>query len=250
MHDPTAFERFLVDLSTRLTTSSARDVEGALDAVLRDIGEALGTDRATLLEYVEGGARVRATHAWARSGLEPAMIGAPLAGELPWYHAALLGGEIVALAHIDDDSPAGAARDREFARAAGLKSHLAVPIAVGGRLVCALSTSTFRHYCSWSDRLIDRFRLVGQIVAQALLRAREERTAPETSRLSGANGSREGIAWMRRLDEVERDHILRVIDRCHGKINGRGHAAETLGLHPNTLRSRMKKLGIRRRART
>lgn len=249
MHDPTAFERFLVDLSARLTASSGREVEGLLDAVLRDIGEALGTDQAVLLEYLEGGARVAATHAWARAGFEPAAIDAPLAEELPWHHAALVGGEVVALAHVDGDLPASAARDREFARAAGLKSRLTVPIAVGGQFICALSTSTFRHYCSWSDRLIDRFRLVGQIVAQALVRARAEPTAPGPSRSRGADESRRGAAHMRRLDEVERDHILHVIDRCHGKINGRGHAAETLGLHPNTLRSRMKKLGIRRRER-
>jgi formate hydrogenlyase transcriptional activator len=51
-----------------------------------------------------------------------------------------------------------------------------------------------------------------------------------------------------RLDDLERDHIGDVLDRCGWKINGRGNAAEVLGLNPNTLRSRMKKLGIRRPA--
>ena len=36
------------------------------------------------------------------------------------------------------------------------------------------------------------------------------------------------------------------LQRCRWRINGRGNAAETLGLHPNTLRNRMKKFGIRR----
>ena len=36
---------------------------------------------------------------------------------------------------------------------------------------------------------------------------------------------------------------------CGWKIDGKGHAAEKLGLHPNTLRSRMQKLGISRPAR-
>ena len=49
-----------------------------------------------------------------------------------------------------------------------------------------------------------------------------------------------------RLDDVERQHICAVLDRCRWKINGTGNAAEALGLHPNTLRSRMKKLGIKR----
>jgi sugar diacid utilization regulator len=34
--------------------------------------------------------------------------------------------------------------------------------------------------------------------------------------------------------------------RCRWRINGPGNAAAVLGLHPNTLRFRMKKLGIQR----
>ncbi|MCB9377431.1 MAG: sigma 54-interacting transcriptional regulator [Holophagales bacterium] len=49
-----------------------------------------------------------------------------------------------------------------------------------------------------------------------------------------------------RFDELARRHIGAVIDDCGGKISGPGGAAERLGLHPNTLRSRMKKLGIGR----
>jgi formate hydrogenlyase transcriptional activator len=50
----------------------------------------------------------------------------------------------------------------------------------------------------------------------------------------------------RRLDEVERDHIRSILERCGWRVNGAGNAAEVLGLHPNTLRFRMKKLGISR----
>jgi formate hydrogenlyase transcriptional activator len=49
-----------------------------------------------------------------------------------------------------------------------------------------------------------------------------------------------------RMDDVERMHIRRVLEGCGWQVAGKGHAAERLGLHPNTLRSRMQKLGIRR----
>jgi transcriptional regulator with GAF, ATPase, and Fis domain len=48
------------------------------------------------------------------------------------------------------------------------------------------------------------------------------------------------------LFSVERSHIEAVLHVCHWRINGSGNAAERLGLHPNTLRFRMKKLGIAR----
>lgn len=46
------------------------------------------------------------------------------------------------------------------------------------------------------------------------------------------------------LEENERVHILRILKLTHGKIGGQNGAAEILKIHPNTLYSRMKKLGI------
>jgi len=48
------------------------------------------------------------------------------------------------------------------------------------------------------------------------------------------------------MDENERDHILAVLKKCNGKIWGLGGAAEILNLPPSTLKSRMKKLGIKK----
>lgn len=45
------------------------------------------------------------------------------------------------------------------------------------------------------------------------------------------------------LDTVVRRHLQRVLSLTRGKISGVGGAATLLGVHPNTLRSRMKKLG-------
>ena len=48
------------------------------------------------------------------------------------------------------------------------------------------------------------------------------------------------------LENVERSHILQVLQETRGVIEGPRGAARILNLHPNTLRSRMKKLGIER----
>jgi transcriptional regulator with GAF, ATPase, and Fis domain len=55
-----------------------------------------------------------------------------------------------------------------------------------------------------------------------------------------------GAAARRSLEEFERQYILEVLERCGWKIKGRGHAADVLDLNPSTLRSKLKKLGIRR----
>ena len=50
------------------------------------------------------------------------------------------------------------------------------------------------------------------------------------------------------LEEAERQHILSVLEHAKGVIDGPNGAAKILDMHPNTLRSRMKKLGIQRRS--
>jgi PAS domain S-box-containing protein len=56
----------------------------------------------------------------------------------------------------------------------------------------------------------------------------------------------EKVARGTRMDEVEREHILRILEQTYWRIEGPQGAAEILGMNPGTLRSRMKKLGIRR----
>ena len=48
------------------------------------------------------------------------------------------------------------------------------------------------------------------------------------------------------LEDLEREHIASVLRGTGGVVEGPRGAAGVLGLHPNTLRSRMKKLGIER----
>jgi formate hydrogenlyase transcriptional activator len=55
----------------------------------------------------------------------------------------------------------------------------------------------------------------------------------------------ESAALLPTLNEVERTHILAALHKTGGKIEGANGAAKILDLHPNTLRHRMQKLGIR-----
>ena len=46
------------------------------------------------------------------------------------------------------------------------------------------------------------------------------------------------------LEEAERDHIRRVLERARGVVGGPNGAAARLGMKRTTLQSKMKKLGI------
>jgi DNA-binding NtrC family response regulator len=51
---------------------------------------------------------------------------------------------------------------------------------------------------------------------------------------------------LKELAAMEREHILKVLEKTRWKIDGEGGAAALLKLNPSTLRFRLKKLGIKR----
>ena len=100
--------------------------------------------------------------------------------------------------------------------------------ALAGELSGALAAAP------WSDALNARVQLLMEILGAAMHRHDGESAPPASDDTLAA---------------IERTHIERVLRRSGWRINGKGNAAEQLNLHPNTLRFRMKKLGIARPAR-
>jgi formate hydrogenlyase transcriptional activator len=68
------------------------------------------------------------------------------------------------------------------------------------------------------------------------------------SELEPFQAPKESTVPMNGLAEVERDHILRVLEASNWVIGGRSGAAERLGMKRTSLVYRMKKLRIRRPA--
>jgi transcriptional regulator with GAF, ATPase, and Fis domain len=60
------------------------------------------------------------------------------------------------------------------------------------------------------------------------------------------NESNTGEIRMKTIHENERDYIISVLKKCKGRIWGPGAAAEILNIPPSTLKSKMKKLGIKK----
>ena len=80
-----------------------------------------------------------------------------------------------------------------------------------------------------SLRVLDRFE------NSSLARDETEGTARETA-----------VQDVRALGEIERDHILHVLQKTGWRVEGKAGAAAILGLNSSTLRGRMRKHGIHR----
>jgi transcriptional regulator with GAF, ATPase, and Fis domain len=167
------FEDVLAELSTRFTGVPADRVDAEIQGALRELAGCLDTDRATLLEFSPDGDSLRPTHSWARPPLEP-YLNPLMRQEVPWYCEQLLEGHVVRFERLPADLPEAAAREREYASRSGMQAQLTVPVAVGGRFVCALATAAFRAPRAWPDATVARLRTAGQILAHAIHRKRTE----------------------------------------------------------------------------
>ena len=85
-------------------------------------------------------------------------------------------------------------------------------------------------------------RELENVIDRALIRSKGEALRLDTT--FGDRFRDRPAAGSGTLDEVQRVHIENTLRQCNWRINGSGNAAERLGINPNTLRFRMKKLGI------
>jgi len=211
------FVALLADLSTRFTGLPALRVTAEIDRALDALLQHLGTDRVSLIELREEDENLFVAHSRVRPGVEgvPSVLGRKAA--VTWYAPKLRAGELVRLDRIPEDLPPEAREEHDHALRFSFRSHLAVPVSVGGRWVCALATATCLDYRSWSDETVQEVRIVGQLLANALHRAKLE------------SELRESVDELRRLRDslrAENEYLREEIDSEAGfeQIVGRSPA--------------------------
>jgi formate hydrogenlyase transcriptional activator len=216
---PSDFEGFLADLSTRLTDLTVERLDAGVLRCLRELGEFLGTDTATLGEFSPDATRIDPVSSWTRPPREPYTNPVPRE-DFPWVYDQVVSGRTVRL-RGPEDLPDHATRDREYALRTGVKSNLMVPIAVGDRYLCVISTTMYRAQRSWSDAAVVRLRTVGQMLAGAIYRRRAEAEL------------RARLVRIERLQErlhAENAYFRQEIEHLHGfdEIVGRSAALRTV----------------------
>lgn len=91
--------------------------------------------------------------------------------------------------------------------------------------------------CPWPGNV----RELQHAVESALISARGKKLNFELPQMDTYT-----ISDFKPFEEMERTYIVRVLKARNWKIGGKNSAAQTLGMHVNTLRGRMKRLGIKK----
>jgi formate hydrogenlyase transcriptional activator len=162
------FEQTVAGLSARFINLPADRVDSEITTGLEVLVEALDTDRASLGQFDSHTGDLLITHNWCRPGI-PSFGERLVKGVLPWLQERIVKGEIVAL-ESPKDLPPEANQEREYARLTGVKSTLAVPCRVAGKVIGGISTGAFRKNHRWDDYLVSRVKDIADIFSNALSR--------------------------------------------------------------------------------
>jgi PAS domain S-box-containing protein len=166
------FEKLLSEISTHLVNLPAEQIEREIEQGLGRVVEFLGVDRGGVYIFSGDRTRISRKYFWGMGGIPES---APILEDqkFPWLSEKLRKGEILVIPRVDD-LPEEAARDRETLKKFGNRSSLAIPLTVGENTLGAVTFGAVRAERNWSEDLVQRVRLVGEIFASALARKRSE----------------------------------------------------------------------------
>lgn len=167
------FEKILSEISSVFSSLPASDIDAHIAYGLERIGNFLKADRSN---YTHGFTTKQFSgriYSWQNEGIAPFPEFDDLEAMFPWSKSRILYGKIIHFSHFED-LPAAAATDIETWRRLGTRSHVNVPISIGGPIVGALSVSAVNTHRTWPKEIVTRLRLVGEVFANALVRKKKE----------------------------------------------------------------------------
>lgn len=204
------FETLIAELSSRFIHLHAGEVDREIEDALCRLCEPLGIDLAVLWQWSQVAPDVIApTHVYY--ALEGARPSEPMRqDQYPWTRLQLLAGRLIVVSS-PEALPVEAAIDRETCRSFGIKSAIALPLAVGGEApIGALGLNSLRAQRDWPDALVKRLQLVAQVFTNALARERQEHRLLQSKDRLAASADLAGLAFY----EVDfREGVADVDDR-------------------------------------
>lgn len=168
-----AFERLLAELITTFIDLPADRIEREIEAALRRLLDFLGFDRGSLGEISVADGSLNIVCSVAADGVDPMSLGR-FPEQLDWYLRTLKAGETIVMHSLPEDLPPEAIAERTYVERSGIRSHVGIPLRVGGQLFGAIGFAAFRQTRVWHPDLVGRLKTVGEVLAAGLARGRAE----------------------------------------------------------------------------
>jgi len=183
LDEPLRLERLLAEISTFFINLPTDRIDSEIEVAQRRVCDFLDLDRSSLFQVPEGEPEtLLLTHYYQPPGSRIPPEGMSLKEFFPWALQKVLGGETITISKMTD-LPAEAGRDQETFSLYGTRSVVVLPLSVGRRNVIGLlSFAVMREERDWPKTLVEQFKLVAQIFANALVRKQMEEQLKERLR--------------------------------------------------------------------
>ncbi len=172
------FEQLLSEISARYVCLDLEGINESIPVVLEQISKLMGSDMSTFLQLDPHSAILRHTHQWVAPGLNVDIDFTnqekfDMQRSAPWVAKELTKGEPIVISRVDD-FPEEAAKERLITERAHIKSVVWVPVTIAGTIVACVVFNSIRREVAWSQDLVKRLKLLGEIFANSLRRAQTE----------------------------------------------------------------------------
>lgn len=177
------FQRLISALSTYFIDLRADKIDAGIDSALCQVAEALEVDRLSMFEFVNNGTDLRITH---NSTKEAELPPVDVLTRQDFAHsiARLSNNQPLVVPKLDEFAEMPA-KERDLMRSHGIRAGVFVPLEAGEAVLGALCFVS-KVERQWSEGLVEQFKMLAQIFANALVRKRVDEALLTSELLKGA----------------------------------------------------------------
>ena len=178
------FELLIADIAARLTQTDSDKLGETIDSVLLSLCQALHTERSFLAQCSQDGQKLRHTNICTIEGFSVPTnwYELEIAGDFPWIMQQLQNDLVINTGPGLTGLPDEASELRGWLEDQAIQSGLVVPVRVEGTLVGMLGMESLRQPREYPSSIVDRLKIVADMMGTTLHRHRAEKKIDEQLR--------------------------------------------------------------------
>ncbi|MBE0687024.1 MAG: PAS domain S-box protein [Anaerolineaceae bacterium] len=163
-----AFENLILSLAMKFINLNPDDLDNAVNAALKDIGEFTGMDRSYLFTFSDDHKYMTCEYEWCAPGISPHIhqLQIILVADRPWSNDKILNGNVLYIPSVKK-LPIDARNEMMEFQRQNIKSLLAVPLVYRGNIFGFFGFDSVHTEKIWSNDSVALLQMVASIITNA-----------------------------------------------------------------------------------
>ena len=178
------FENKLSEMSSEFINLSPSDFNATVNRALAWVGPFMHADRSHMFQFNWNRTEFRISHLWQADGIpndEVVLPGLMVKDTFPWLFENLTEGTEVLVPDVELLPALAAASEYRYCRQMGIQSFIILPIQIENAPLCAIGLDFIRVKRNWPRILQDRLKIMGEIIANAIVRRHAEEISAQAA---------------------------------------------------------------------